>query len=289
MAENAMDRRELNRLFKVRLTEAMQRSGINQTALAQQTGIDRSTLSQLLSDQMDRLPRADTVAALATALQVSLDWLLGLSQEDTLGADIRTAGLEIATSTGEPIEANLAQWYEEASGYKIRYVPTNLPDLMNLESVTQFQYDRSVGKSPDQAMAETIGRLEYIRLPETDVEICMPIQAIDVFVRGEGQWVGLDVDARLAQLDHMASLTDELYPGLRLFFYDVQSHYSVPYTVFGNLRAAVYMGQMYFVFNTYEHIRALSRHFDSLIRAAVVQAPDASEYLTSLRDAVAKE
>lgn len=279
-----MDRRELNRLFRTRLSEAMQRAGTNQTALAAQTGVDRSTLSQLLSDQMDRLPRADTVAALAAGLQVSLDWLLGLSQEDTLGADIRPEGLEITTSTGEPVEANLAQWYEEASGYKIRYVPANLPDLMNLEAITQHLYGRSTGKSADQAMAETMGRLEYIRLPETDVEICMPLQAIDVFVRGEAQWAGLSADARRAQLAHMAALTDELYPGLRLYFYDLQSHYSVPYTIFGNLRAAVYMGQMYFVFNTYEHIRALSQHFDSLIRAAVIQAPDSSGYLASLRD-----
>lgn len=284
-----MDRRELNRLFRARLTEAMGRASINQTALAQQTGIDRSTLSQLLSDQMDRLPRADTVAALATALQVSLDWLLGLSQEDTLGADIRLEGLEITTSTGEPIEANLARWYEEASGYKIRYVPSTLPDLMNLEVVTQHQYGRSTSKSADQVIAETMGRLEYIRLPETDVEICMPVQAIDVFVRGEGQWVGLGAADRLAQIEHMANLADELYPGLRLYFFDMQSHYSVPYTVFGNLRAAVYMGQMYFVFNTYEHIRALTGHFDSLIRAAVIQAPDSSSYLASLREAITKD
>ncbi|NQV45415.1 MAG: helix-turn-helix transcriptional regulator [Rhodospirillales bacterium] len=284
-----MGRRELNRLFRTRLAEAMGRAGINQTNLAAQTGIDRSTLSQLLSQEMNRLPRADTVAALAIALHVSLDWLLGLSHEDTLGADIRTEGLEITSSTGEPIEASLAQWYEEAAGYKIRYVPASLPDLINTEAVTQYQYDRSAGKKPDQVIAENIGRLEYIRLPETDVEICMPLQAIDVFVRGEAQWSGLSASARREQLDHMSNLTDELYPGLRLFFYDVQTHYSVPYTVFGNLRAAVYMGQMYFVFNTYEHIRALSLHFDSLIRAAVIQAPDASRYLASLRDSIGED
>jgi len=284
-----MDRRELNRLFRTRLAEAMDRAGINQTNLAAQTGIDRSTLSQLLSQQLDRLPRADTVAALAMALQVSLDWLLGLSHEDTLGADIRTEGLEITTSTGAPIEEGLAQWYEEAFGYKIRYVPASLPDLMNTDVVTQYQYDKSAAKNPDQVIAETVGRLEYTRLPETDVEICMPVQSIEGFARGEAQWDGLNASSRRAQLDHMSILSNELYPGLRLYFYDVQTHYSVPYTVFGNLRAAVYMGQMYFVFNTYEHIRALSRHFDSLIRATVIEAPAASGYLASLRDSIGKD
>ncbi len=284
-----MDRRELNLLFRTRLAKAMTRADINQTNLAAQTGIDRSTLSQLLSQQMDRLPRADTVAALATALQVSLDWLLGLSHDDTLGADIRTDGLEITTSTGAPIEESIAQWFDEAFGYKIRHVPTCLPDLMATDAVVHYQYGRSVGKSADQVIAETTGRLEHVRLPETDVEICMPVQAIRMFARGEAQWAGLGEDARRAQLDYMSTLGNELYPGLRLYFYDIQTHYSVPYTIFGNLRAAVYMGQMYFVFNTHEHIRVLSRHFDSLIRAAVIQAPDVSRYLASLRDSIGED
>jgi len=41
---------------------------------------------------------------------------------------------------------------------------------------------------------------------------------------------------------------------------------------------------MYFVFNTTEHIRALARHFDDLIKAAVVQASDASRFLRQLCD-----
>ncbi|MHA1563715.1 MAG: helix-turn-helix domain-containing protein, partial [Alphaproteobacteria bacterium] len=65
-----MDRRETARIFRVRLSEALSRAGVNQSALARRTGIDRSTLSQLLSPDETRLPRADTVAAIATALQV---------------------------------------------------------------------------------------------------------------------------------------------------------------------------------------------------------------------------
>ncbi len=278
-----MDRRELNRLFRTRLAQAMERAGITQTALAAQTGIDRSTLSQLLSQQLDRLPRADTVAALAIALQVSLDWLLGLTQEETLAADIRTEELEITLSTGAPIEESVAQWYEEAAGYKIRYVPSGLPDLLNTEAVTTYWYGESEAKSTGKAIEESREHLEYTRLPETDVEICMPMQTIEAFARGHGQWGDLDRTVRQEQLEHMSRLTNELYPGLRLFFFDSRRHFSAPYTVFGPLRAAVYMGQMYFVFNTHEHIRALSRHFDTLIRAAVVPAPEANAYLDSLQ------
>ena len=108
------------------------------------------------------------------------------------------------------------------------------------------------------------------------------------FALGEGIWKGLSLDARVQQIGRLIALHDELYPSLRMFFYDGRTHYSVPYTVFGPVRAAVYVGQMYFVFNTKEHIRVLTRHFDDLVRAAVVQANDTPKMLAALRDEVVK-
>ena len=61
----AVDRREVSRVFRVRLSEAMARAGVSQAALARRAGISRSTLAQLLSPEVNRLPRADTVAAVA--------------------------------------------------------------------------------------------------------------------------------------------------------------------------------------------------------------------------------
>jgi hypothetical protein len=40
---------------------------------------------------------------------------------------------------------------------------------------------------------------------------------------------------------------------------------------------------MYLVFNSTEHIRDLTRRFDNLIRAAVVQPPDVGALLETLR------
>ena len=45
-------------------------------------------------------------------------------------------------------------------------------------------------------------------------------------------------------------------------------------TIFGVKRAALYLGNMYLVLNGTEQIRAMTRHFDDLIRAATVQPPD---------------
>ncbi len=149
-----MDRRETVGVFRRNLSEVIARSGLSRSAFATRLGLDRSTLSQLLSADDLRLPRAETIASVAAFEQVRVDWLLGLSQEGRLGA-------------------------------------------------------------------------------------------------------GLPTDERL-----------------RL--------YSMPKTIFGTQRVAVYFGNMYIAFNSTEHIRELTGHFDRLIRAAVIQPTDMAGFLKGL-------
>ncbi len=278
-----LDRRDFARAFRDRLAEALDRAGMNRTELARAVGIDRSTLSLLMSEESDRLPRADTAAAIANALQVSLDWLLGLSNEADLGADIVPETMEIAPSSPTPLDERINRWIEEAVGYKIRYVPTTLPDLAKTDAVLQHEYRDFAVKTAGQAIALSQQKLAYARLPETDMEICTPLQAITGFAHGEGTWKGLPLDDRLAQLDRLILLVEELYPTLRLYLFDGLTHYAAPYTIFGPQRVALYAGQVYLVFNTREHIRVLTRHFDDLVRAAVVNSAEAGAYLRRLR------
>ena len=168
-----MDRREVSRTFRARLTEVLGRSGSSRSALARRAGIDRSTLTQLLSEDMDRLPRADTIAAVAAEFQVSLDWLLGLSHVDKLGADIIHESLQIAESARTPVDEQLVSWFEEAAGYKVRYVPTTVPDLAKTEKVLRHEYRHFETRGPDRAISASRDKLEHFRLPETDMEICM--------------------------------------------------------------------------------------------------------------------
>lgn len=276
------------RQFRTRLLQVMAEGGVSQSALARRAGVDRSTLSQLLAPENDRLPRADTVASLALALQVSLDWLLGLSQEKQLGADILEQSLLIEPGDRETAERRLAQWHDEAVGYKIRYVPATLPDLLKTDEVIDHEFGPFVAIPPETARRRAAGQLAYTRLPDTDMEVCTTVQSLRAFALGQGLWEALPRDARLRQLDLMVRLTDELYPTFRWFLFDGLQRYSVPVTIFGNQRAAVYMGQMFFVFTTTDHIRVLTRHFDDLIRAAVVQPPEIPALLRELRDAAAK-
>jgi transcriptional regulator with XRE-family HTH domain len=278
------DRRATVKIFRSRLVDALDRAGMSRAALARAAGVDRSTLSQLLSPANDRLPRADTVAAIALTLRVSLDWLLGLSQEDKLGADVLQESLRFTPSARTPVDDNLSRWHDEAVGYKIRYVPATLPDLMKTDEVLRYEFEDYVAKTVDQAIAASHGRLAYTRHPETDIEVCMSRQALEGFSRGEGRWSGLPAAARAAQLARMSRLCEELYPSLRLYLFDTLTHYSVPYTIFGPLRAAIYVGQMYFVFTTTPHIRRLARHFDELVRAAAVEARDTGGFVRRLCD-----
>jgi transcriptional regulator with XRE-family HTH domain len=277
-----MDRRKTVEAFRERLGEVIERAGLSRMAFAARVGLDRSTLSQLLSPGNERLPRAETIAAIAAREQVSVDWLLGLSQEGQLGADIVAPALEIESGAASPADERLARWHAEAAGYKIRYVPTILPDLLKTEEVIRYEFQEYGEKVPKARIEQAEERLAYSRLPETDLEVCSSLQSVEDFARGQGIWRNLPVDSRVAQLNAMTVLLDELYPTLRWFLFDGLQRYSVPLTIFGPKRAAVYVGNMYFVFNSTEHIQVLTRHFDDLIRAAVFQPPEVIGFLEGL-------
>ena len=83
----------------------------------------------------------------------------------------------------------------------------------------------------------------------------------------------------------MAHLLDDLYPTFRLFLYDGRMRYSVPYTIFGSIRAAIYAGDMYLVLNATQPVRSLTRHFDNLIRAAEINAHESAGFARTLAEA----
>ncbi len=281
---SVIDKRDLSRVFRERLQLLLARSGQNQASFAASAGIDRSALSQLLSGATTRLPRAETLMNMAAAHDVSLDWLLGLSQDEGVTGEIRPS-LEIAEGTGTFDHTLLAQWHAEAVGTKIRYVPATLPDLLRTEAVINYEAD-AAARNPAAQKEEVQYRIDYNRRPETDMEVCMPRQTLEIFAEGHGIWAGLSAAKRREQLEHMARLLDELYPTFRLYLFDGRSRFSVPYTIFGPIRAAIYVGDMYLVLNTTMPIRTLTRHFDGLIRAAAVNAHEVASHAKNLAQSI---
>jgi len=277
-----MDRRDLLEVFRERLSQSMARAGLTQVALARRVGLDRSTLAQFLAPGNKRLPRADTLAALALDRQVSVDWLLGLAQEGALGAALLPQPIEIQKGGNVPLDARLERWFTEAIGYKVRYVPTTLPDLLKTDEVIRYEFRDELPAVPRSRIAVASEQLATQRRPESDLEVCSPRQGIESFARGEGIWRELDVEQRRRQLAHMIELVTELYPTFRWFLYDGLHRYAAPMTIFGPKRAALYVGDMFLVLNSTEHIRALSARFDDLIRVAVVQPSDVVKWLEGL-------
>jgi transcriptional regulator with XRE-family HTH domain len=284
-----MDRRETVAVFRRRLDEVIGRSGLSRTAFAERIGIDRSTLAQILSPNEDRLPRAETLAAIAADQQVSVDWLLGLTQEGRFSAAIITQPLEVEPGAHSPADERLTRWHAQAAGYKVRYVPATLPDLMKTEEVIRYEYREYVGPVPESRIEAATARLNSVRHPDSEMEVCSPLQNLTGFARGEGVWAELAPSIRARQIETMIQLSDELYPACRWFLFDGLKRYSVPLTIFGPKRAAIYVGQMYFVFNSTEHIRVLAMHFDDLIRSAIIQPPSVPALLRDLLSEVRGE
>ena len=66
-----MKRPLIHDIFRERVLQVLARTGMSYAAFARKAGLDRSTLSQLLTGPMPRLPRAETLAAIARSAHVS--------------------------------------------------------------------------------------------------------------------------------------------------------------------------------------------------------------------------
>ena len=56
----------------------------------------------------------------------------------------------------------------------------------------------------------------------------------------------------------MAATCAEVYPTLRLHLFDGRAAFAAPFTVFGRIRAALYLGEAYLVVTSTEQVAALT-------------------------------
>lgn len=280
-----MDKRARSDLFRNRLQQAMASSGDTQSSLARKTGADRSTLSQVLAGTSARLPNGQLVAQCANSLGVSADWLLGLSDKPGSLEHILAQAINMVDAPRALIDAQLFAWHQEAAGYKIRHVPAGLPDMVKIRPMLEWEYAPSLGHTIDLAIASAEDRLNWMRQAQSDYEIALPLHELQGFARAEGYYRGCPKQIRIEQLKHLARLTEQLYPVMRICLFDARKIYSSPITVFGPLRAVIYLGQKYLVFRVPDRIQALSQHFDGLIRAAEIGTRD----LPAIIDALLQE
>ncbi|MEP2028184.1 MAG: helix-turn-helix transcriptional regulator [Paracoccaceae bacterium] len=281
MKEN-IDKRLRARQFRTRLGRAMAEQGSTQSGLARDIGVDRSTISQLLKSDGPRLPNAHVVGACATALGVSADWLLSLSDRPESAADLMTASLSLTAAPRALVDQQIFDWHREAAGYKIRHVPAALPDMLKTQALLEWEYSPHLGRTTKQAIGASEDRLSWMRSSQSDYEIAMPLYELHSFANATGYYQGVPIETRLEQLDHFQALAQQLYPRLRVYFFDARRLYSAPVTIFGPLLCVLYAGGHYLAFRDRERIDTLTGHFDTLVREATISAREMPDLLAGL-------
>lgn len=277
-----MDKRDRAALFRTRLAEAMAEKGMSQSALARATGVDRSTVSQLLTPGK-RLPNAALAADCAAVLGISADWLLGLSERPEPLAEILARSLQVTEAPRALIDETIFSWHREAAGYKIRHVPATLPDMLKTRAMLEWEYAPGLGRTAEQAIGASQDRLDWMRGARSDYEIALPLHELAEFAGATGYYEGLPAALRLEQIDRLIGLSEQLYPALRIYLFDARRVFSAPVTVFGPLLAVIYLGRHYVAFRDRQRVDSMSQHFDWLVREAAIGARDLPDHLRALR------
>ena len=275
-----IDKRRAAALVRARLSLLKAQSGMTQGAFAEALGIDRSALSQLLAEGGHRMPRAETLLAVAARFRVSTDWLLGLAEDRGVQSEAMGT-VETEEALDSEHRTAMERWHEQANGQKVRYVPLHLPDLMRTPAVIAYQAHRNP-QEQRRLQRQTDKRLHFSRMPEADIEACMPQQTLESFAGGHGIWTGLPARDRAEQLDHIAATLDELYPAFRLYLFDGAHGYAPPMTVFGYLQAALYAGDVYLLVRSKPLVHDLARAVDMQIRQATIQAHEVAAWVRAL-------
>ncbi len=278
-----IDKRDRALHFRQRLARAMQERNVSQSALARSIGVDRSTVSQLLTGAGARLPNAHVVGSCASALGVSADWLLGLSNRPESAAELLASSLTLTEAARALVDERIFEWHQEAAGYKIRYVPATLPDMLKTRAVLEWEYAPHLGRTADQAIGASADRLAWMRSAQSDYEIAMPLYELHSFAYATGYYEGLPLQVRLDQIDHLLSVCEQLYPRLRIYLFDAKRLYSAPVTIFGPLLCVFYAGSHYMAFRDRDRIEVFTLHFDRLVREADMTARDFPDHLQQLR------
>ena len=285
--QNLSDKRRVAATFRDRLSAALMTSGMSRAALARAVGVDRPSVTQMLAEGDTRMPGGHVVAACAQALDVSADWLLGLSNRPEQAGALLDSSLSISeTGRATGLDDQIFAWHREAEGYKIRHVPATLPDMLKTNAMLRWEYAPVTHRRPDAAIDAAAERLDWMRLSESDYEIAIAMHELESFARAEGYYTGLSAEIRRAQLDWLLEIYTQFYPSLRIFLFDARQLWSAPVTVFGPKMAVIYLGQHFLAFRDRDRVRTLSQHFDWLVREAAISARAVPDHLRALRAAL---
>ena len=208
---------------------------------------------------------------------MSLDWLLGLSQDEGLTGEIRES-LEIEEAPGGFDRTLLARWHAEAAGTKIRYVPAGIPDLLRTEALIDYEAgitNRSRERAgrrdavPHRLQPPAGDRHGGLHAAPHAGDLCARPGRLERISRGSAGASSLPTWRRCS--------TTFIRPSA-CFSMTAACAIPCPTRSSARYRAAIYVGDMYLVLNATQPVRTLTRHFDNLIRAADINAHEAAGF-----------
>ena len=269
-------------IFRDRLKEALSKSKITAAELCRRSDTKQATFTQLINADEPRLPRSDTIAALAASLNVSTDWLLGLSHHPESGAEIVGRYVEVGKSrvSGDTVNHWLS-FFEQAKDKKVRHIPDWLPFYFYTKDLLLYEFDY---RGFTSEMADKVISMRETHLMQSrsfDLEVASIMQELEMFAKGEYYWKDLDKKVRREQLEKLVEFAS-MRPRIRWYLFDGCGRYAPPFTVFGSEKAAYTMGSCHFVFNTDEHIKILIDTFDEFVRDAAVESHETQGYIEDL-------
>lgn len=134
-----IDKRSRAEAFRHRLVKALSESGLSQSELARRIGVDRSTVSQLLTGTGARLPNAQVIAECASALAVSSDWLLSLSDRAETASDLLANAMTLTKASRTAEDEQIFKWHKKNSRIQ------NSPRASNFARYAEMQKDARMG------------------------------------------------------------------------------------------------------------------------------------------------
>lgn len=277
-----MASRDRHQTFRLRLHQAMTDHGVTKSGLARATGVDRSTIGQLLKGDAPRLPNAQLAADMAETLGVSLDWLLGLTNRPEPAGDILASALGLSPAERDAADAQIIEWHQEAVGSKIRHVPATLPEMLKIPALLEWEYAASTPDTIRQIIGTAHSYFDWVRRGEADYEIAMPVQELTACAEGSGYYANLHPDHRRQQLQFFADQCEALFPRLRIFLFDKRQAFSAPVTVFGNALGIIYVGKFYLSLRERARVASLIEHFDWLVRECQIDARQTADFARGL-------
>lgn len=275
-----MDKAALFTDFQKRFQQSFGGKDMTQADFARHSGVDKTIIAQLLNSPDIRLIRMDTIYQLAKGLDVSSDWLLGLSERREQAAHILSQSLYMdPIEDYDPLEEPICKFLVDNKGMKARYVATSILDHFKTPEVLSYETGISLAKMKKIHNGTPYGDID---LGDYDFEACQSLHQLNSFAKGEDAWSGLSPADRKKQLIFMQSKIDKLYPTYKVYLYDDLTYFSVPFTIFGRQTAAVWSGNGYLIFRNDAYVRIFVKLFNRILKSADFYPHEFTGYLEKL-------